>query len=372
MSMFSGLSSARYRIGILAGLVAIVLLGVIAWEYTTRPDEAPAAPDNVSVTTLHSDVFIKEGAGEFQPVEGTATTTGGSTIRTSDTGRALIESAAAHRTLIDYSSEIVLNESADTHTHVGLLSGAVWSRLAKVFDSGEYYEIKTGNAVAAVRGTSFGMWYSSGVTTLIVLEGTVAFSAIDPATGLAIPGTEVLVTAGQKALRDADGKIVVTSLTKEDYGLPWVLFNDSDESPGAAPAVPAAGTPDPQLGSPVDVPLPDGQTPVPAAPPPVAGPELSVVSPSKIDEGSDERITIRGSELLGVTVVEVGSKKVDFEVLRDTVITFYADDIRAGTYSVTVTGAGGKSDTLSRALTVEEVVPVQDQSQGYNQDPLKP
>ncbi|MEA2701419.1 MAG: FecR protein [Candidatus Parcubacteria bacterium] len=363
--MFAGLNASRYRAFSIIGLAALLVIGaIILWLSLVPQDEAQKNLDVINVTTLHSDVFIKEGDADFRQIGEQATTTGSSTIRTSDTGRALIESSAAHRTLVDYSSEIVLRESAGKRTKVELLTGAVWSRLAKVFDSGEYYEIKTGNAVAAVRGTSFGMWYSSGMTTLVVLEGSVAFSATDPMTGLAIPGTEVLVDAGQKAVCDEDGKITVTSLTKADYALPWVLFNDSDESPGAVPAPMPVDSPQ---GTPVSI--PDAPSPVIPTEPPANELKISVVSPSNVDEDSDERITVKGSGFGEVAVVRVGSKDVRFEVLRDTAITFYADDISPGRYDITVIGAGGKSATLQRALTVHEVVPEDTSTQGYNQDP---
>lgn len=342
----------QYRIWLIAGLVILLVLIIGATLLHRSPQEAAPPDTTVSVTSLHSDVLIKEGA-EFQLVEGQASAKTGSTIRTSDTGRALIESSAAHRTLIDYSSEIVLTESTGNRTRIGLLGGAVWSRLEKIVDSGEYYEIKSGNAIAAVRGTSFGMWYSGGITTLMVIEGSVGLSAVDSA-GQVIPGTEVVLTAGQKAVRDGNGKIVVTAITKEDRALPWVLFNDSEESPGASPAAPV----------PVIKPAPPGVAPEPSIGEPpqppsetvVAGPELSLVTPSKIDESSRERITLKGKNLEDVTQVLVGTKKVDFEVLSSTTVTFYADDVDPGRYDVTVSGTAG-SDTLSRALTIIEADP---------------
>ena len=356
--MLKKLHSSRYQIGIALGLLFVLAFG--AWLYFSQPPASDGVPSAVSVTALHSDVFVREAGTDFVPIAGQATTTSGSTIRTSDTGRALLESLSTHRTLIDYSSEIVLTENG-SQTHVELLAGAVWSRLAKVFDSGESYEIKSPNAVAAVRGTSFGMWYADGVTTLIVTEGSVAFTAVDPKSGLLIPGTEVIVKAGQKAVRDRNGKINVTELTKTDYALPWVVFNTSEDSPGAQPAVP--GVPD--SGAPVsNTPLQSSTTT-----PVDSGPEISVVSPSNIDEGSSERITVKGKGLTGVTTVLVGTKEVSFEILSDDTITIWANDSSPGSYDVTVVGAGGTSATRSRALTVHEVIleepNQQDPAQGY-------
>ena len=358
--MLKTLYSPRYRIGIVLGLLIVLIFG--AWLYFSRPSGIDGSPSIVSVTALHSDVFVKEAGTDFVPVPGQAKTTSGSTIRTSDTGRALLESLSTHRTLIDYSSEIVLTENGN-QTHVELLAGAVWSRLAKVFDSGEYYEIKSPNAVGAVRGTSFGMWYADGVTTLIVTEGSVAFFAVDPETGLPIPDTEVIVNAGQKAVCDRNGKINVTDLTQSDYSLPWVAFNASEDSPGAQPAPSLPGVPDSEAPVP-NTPLePSTTTPVDN------GPEISVVSPSNIDEGSNERITIKGNGFEGVTTVLVGAKKVTFEILSDDTITIWADDVNPGSYDVTVIGAGDRSATRSRALTVNEVIPEepspQDPSQEY-------
>lgn len=371
--MLSGLISLSNRARIIAGLAILVLVAGIFWVYSSRPASVEEAPYSISVTSLHSDVFIKEPGAEFELVEQEAAAIDGSSIRTSATGRALIESSAAHRTLVDYSSEIILNESAGNRTRVGLLGGAVWSRVEKIFDSGEYYEITSGNAVAAVRGTSFGMWYQSGVTTLIVLEGSVVFSAIG-AEGLPVPGSEVTVTPGMKAVRDGNRGIVVTSLTKEDRALPWVLFNDSEESPGAVPSAQTA-SPAPASGSGAapTVPAPDGQPSQPAVPSPVPvrGSEISDVTPSRIDEYSDRQIFIQGSGFTEATSVQVGSTKVRYEILRDTTIAFYADNVGRGTHDITVVGAGTRSATRARALTVVEAVAEdpQDPSPGFNQDP---
>ena len=90
-----------------------------------------------------------------------------------------------HRNLLDYDTELTLEESDDTGTHVrgSLGTGAVWARVEKVFGKGEYYTIKTQNAVAVVRGTSFSISYRNNVSKIEVAAGTISLHACGPFDG---------------------------------------------------------------------------------------------------------------------------------------------------------------------------------------------
>lgn len=349
----------RHRTVIIAGLLILIVIGIGLVLFLPKGPQqtAQSVPSAITVTSLQSDVFLKQSGPTFVPVTGQAITTSGSTIKTSSTGRALIASSNSHTTLIDYSSEITLNESAGSRTSVGLLAGAVWSRLQKTFDSGEYYEIKSGNAVATVRGTSFGVWYVSGTTTLIVTDGSVLFSAIDPATGLPISGTEVLVTAGHKAVRSGNGKIVVSESSKEDLALPWVIFNTDRNAPTAASSPSSGISPNsttgqqpPATGATTTVQVPPPSTP--PSQPTTDQPTLAYVSPSKAAAGSRVTITLKGNNLLDVSIVEIDSTRVSFTVVNAATITFTSENIGAGTYDIMVSTRKGKTATLSRALTL--------------------
>jgi hypothetical protein len=365
------LRNRQHAVIIGLAMAGLLIAGGLIWVFSMKaPQDTENAPSPISITSLHNDVLVRATGAEFETVNGQATTTSGSTVKTSPTGRALISSANSHTTLVDYSSEIVLSQDANTHTSIGLLTGAVWSRLEKTFDSGEYYEIKTGNTVAAVRGTSFGMWYAGGTTTLIVIDGSVLFSAIDLTTGLVIPGTEVVVTAGHKAVRVGTGEIVVSEVTDDERHLPWVVFN-TEEAPSLVPQpAPRASDAAAESSTPVGntVPSTVPSTPASPAPPAPAQPELSSLSPSTIPAGSTRVLTLKGTGLQDVRIVQAGTVRVPFSIVSSTMITFTATDVPAGIYSIKVTALDNRTDILSQALTITP--PPSDQPRTY--DPNAP
>ncbi len=351
----------RNRTFILGGIFVLLILGIGAWTIFHQSAPAtslPASAATLSITALRTDVFVKSSdGGEFAKIEGSATTSSGATIRTSSTGRALIETQGTHATLVDYSSEITLAQEDGNRTRVELISGGVWSRIQKVLDSGEYYEITTQNAVAAVRGTSFSMSSVASTTTLIVADGTVVFSEID-ANGASLPATLVLVPAGKKAVRVGSGKIVVSDITPADKATSWYEFNNPENkpAPGSVPS-PAVGVPGAASGVPAQPSTPTSSPPQTTVPPtgattPPAEPHLSSVAPASISEGSQERIVLRGSDLQDVAQLKLNGQSIRFRIESDSKITFTASDLEPGTYSILVVTKSNYRDQLSNALTI--------------------
>jgi len=171
---------------ILAGGVVIVgVLAVIALMPRVEPESSPqnsiekqedtSPQPTATVTTLHSAVALTTPTGTYDIPSSTTTPTN-VTLTTSATGRAVIEMGTS-KSVVDYSSTVTL-VPVTTHTtssRIFVAAGAVWSRVQKVFAQGEFHEIETRNAVAAVRGTSFSVRYSGETTTLVVAAGTVSF-----------------------------------------------------------------------------------------------------------------------------------------------------------------------------------------------------
>lgn len=158
----------------------------------------------------------------------------GDMIKTLSEGRGLVEMKNGTITVIDYSSELkIKSHTNDEHSSMYLVAGDVWSRVKKVFDHGEFYEIETQNAVAVVRGTSFGVSYNNGVTTLEVTSGTVAFIPIDPKTRERKYDQTIYVTAGKKATIGDSGVISVTDLTLDDKKNEWFIYNNDVVSQSA-------------------------------------------------------------------------------------------------------------------------------------------
>jgi len=65
---------------------------------------------------------------------------------------------------------------------ISLQAGRVWSRIKALVTPESYWEVETTNAVAAVRGTSFGVSYISGQTTIIGSVHLININAKDPQT----------------------------------------------------------------------------------------------------------------------------------------------------------------------------------------------
>lgn len=326
---------------LLAGF--LVLLGLLyGFLFHSKPEEVKEiekTPSTVQVTPIHSDVSVQQGTADFATITGQQRVESGSKVKTSGTGRALIESTSSHITRLDYDSEITISEE-QKQTSVALASGALWSRLANIFDSGESYEVQTPNAIAAVRGTSFGVWYQKNTTILIVIEGSVLFTPV---------GAEdkaVLVTAGYKATRVGTGPVVVEPLTKADRLLPWVVFNVD------------AVTPPPSTGSPVQSPAsPVTTTPTPT-PVPVPVPvqdlvRLSGVSPTTVEEGSGASVTLSGRNLDQVLSVSIDGTSVSFSVVASTALAVTVPtSLAVGRHTISIAGPNNRVVTLSNALTV--------------------
>ena len=65
----------------------------------------------------------------------------GTRIKTSNTGRAIIE--GGHDAFLDFNAEVVVaSGDASSGSHIQLETGKTWSRVKKVFDKGEFYELE--------------------------------------------------------------------------------------------------------------------------------------------------------------------------------------------------------------------------------------
>lgn len=181
-----------------------------------------------AVTPLADDVSLEHhlssGAKEFTRITARTDAEEGSRVKTSENGRALIE--GTHTALLDHNTEVVIAQADPQKTSLELEVGNIWSRIEKTFDRGEFYEIKTKNAVAAVRGTSFGTETRGEKTIFIVTEGQIAVAMRDPQTGLAVPKSKTILNAGEKAVLEGSKPIIVSMLTREDEQNKWFQLNN--------------------------------------------------------------------------------------------------------------------------------------------------
>ncbi len=137
----------------------------------------------------------------------------GTTIISSNTGRAVLHFPDSSIATIDPNTTVTLDESLYTPDDKGIVSkiflstGKIFFSITELATPESKWEVKTGNAVAVVRGTAFSVAYNEGVSEVAVTENSVSVATLDPETNEAIPGTEVLVEENATALiLDEDAK----------------------------------------------------------------------------------------------------------------------------------------------------------------------
>ena len=391
--------------GVALTMIILIVLGV--W-FINRPALAPSASvpaaissadstdasaaESVLVTPIVASVAIASSAtpSVFQTITVPSRMTSGARVKTDVTGRALVE--GVHTTVIDSNTEMTL-ETADpqkNQTRWKMEAGQVWSRVKKLSDKGEFYEIETQLARASVRGTSFGLKKVGDVTTVYVVEGVVNFGSIPPEENSGYESIDVV--AGKKAvLHDGDLKPVVSDITEKDKQDPWYKFNnptkatavelnvDTRSQTGLNPLAnipsppeisvipqPAVQTaqppvlepiPEPDLQSQVTPPITGNNTITPATP---DSPELllSSVTPSSLVARTGGTLLLKGSGFIDAQVssVFVGNTRItSFALIDNSTIqlTIKALQFESGEYDVMVVGALNASSTISSALLIK-------------------
>jgi len=225
--------------------LAVGIGGFLYFNQTPETDnpQEENLPATSLLTVINNNVQVKENANaELKDVEGQSMEVGeGAYIKTSLTGRAVVESEDKTTTVIDKNSEFTILESGEGSSRFLLSVGSLWARVSQVFGQGEGYQIETANAVATVRGTSFGVKYKDNLTVVMVAEGIVALISIDPITKKPI-GNEIIIKAGEKG-SVADGyPPILQTFSAEDKRGEWYLFNNQSDvkTPPAtsAPVIP--------------------------------------------------------------------------------------------------------------------------------------
>ncbi len=340
------------KIYISLGIAILIILGGLAfWKYSPKKievksvetvEQATTTTPSISINPIQQTVSISREDDSFKLISDVEKVKPGTTVKTGSSGRALVDSSSAHKTLLDYNSELVIKDDSqkEKKTKISLVSGAVWARLEKVFDSGEYYEVKTSNAVATVRGTSFGVWYSNHTTTIVVTEGSIFVSAIDEATTEVISGSEVVVTAGNKAIITKDGKIIISPITSSDKSSAWYKYNNPNDViipvkvPITTKTYPTPAEVIPSYVTPTSAPTPQPY-PTPTYPTPATAFSIISFTPSTIVADPGASITVKGEGFTKLKSVIVGQTSVqNYTILSPTSIRIPVDQIPTGTYTI--------------------------------------
>ncbi len=331
--------------------IILIILGIWLLGNKKEPQkntEINSIEQPVTVSPLEPTVSITEATSStFAEIKEAVKTNVGSKIKTGSSGRALIESSSAHQTLIDYNTEITITDDSKSEkkTKIALVSGAVWARLGKVFDSGEYYEVKTSNAVATVRGTSFGVWYFNGLTTIAVTEGSIFLSAVDPKTGQTIPNSEVVIKAGEKATVNAEGKIVISKITNADKNEPWYIYNNPEDKAQVIVTPPKTT---------------QGQAPTPTPTPTVTATpgiqfDITNIIPTTTNNAPGTIVTLKGNGFQTLKSIIIGRYSItNYRIMSPTNIQVMTEGLPAGTFEVSVIDINNNVSRASMQLTITQ------------------
>ena len=373
----------KVNLPIVVGIIIIVV--AITAFFLLRGEEAvtESAVVNVSpalATTLAPDMtLITTNNSKPQTVGSSTPIYVGDTLATSRTGRGLLQWTNGTTALLDYDTKLTLEENDRTGTHVrgSLGAGTIWTRVEKVFGKGEYYEIKTQNAVAVVRGTSFGISYKGGMTALHVATGTVNLIPVDPSTGEPLEGKEVLVSGGNKATLDDSGLVRVSPLTAADEQAPWQLY-DVPEFKAHAPAPDTSQTtllPSPPQTAPQIKSVPPEAIAPTTSPVSAVNEEnacasfsefqgsatgsalrLTSVSPLSVSQSGQNTVTLTGEGFICVTTITIGEKTLsgesDFVVASNSSITLSSGLLPVGIFDIVMNDSLGSTVTLLQAITI--------------------
>lgn len=358
---------------IVAGVIVLavgVAFGISYFVSSSNPTS------NVSLlTVIDNTVQTRVVASQpYENVNGSQQIGEGWGVKTLETGRAIIEGAGS-TTAIDKNAELTIQKQSNNKSIIQLTLGNVWANVVKKTLPDEGYEIHTPNAVATVRGTSFGVSYGNRVTIVLVQEGTVGVTSINPADGKQV-GQEVAVTAGKKAIVE-DGKEPVVVDAQTPTTVQPLPSNTQSTTPPATQQKPqAAGTanpkPTPTIAAPTNPTTSTGggtssgtagASATPTTPPTTDSadqatgtPELKSALPATISSNEvtpNTIITVSGNNLGNVKQVWFNGIAMSFAIADDQTIKVNpVNQLPPGVYDISVLNSTGEKTTLQRAVTI--------------------
>ncbi|HYZ91912.1 MAG TPA: FecR family protein [Actinomycetota bacterium] len=144
----------RPKIGVIAGLTALVLFGVILLIVLSQRDK----PALAELRIRDSEVEVeKRGARSRAAVEGEALAAG-DTVRTDANGQAQIDYFTGTVTRLDSTTTFVvdalLNSRSSKRISLKLDVGRSWNRVEGLSSSEDRFDVQMPNAIATVRGTT--------------------------------------------------------------------------------------------------------------------------------------------------------------------------------------------------------------------------
>lgn len=344
-------------LGVLAVLVLVaVIVSLLFRTDTSQVESLSTAPITTSSTVLlqplAAEVFLFDHSlSDWSAITAETPLQDGAQIKTSATGRALVTRDTELVTSINSNSEMTLSLSEDQKSNIlKLIAGETWTKITRALEQDEIYEVHTPTMVAAVRGTSFGV-STEPASQIIVTEGTVWASLIDPETGEVDESTTVVVPAG-KIVIYIDGRLEVRDITDKDKGDWYYEHNPEPDNDDGESAV----EPESEVVDPVVVP----ETSIVPEELPVVLPEVTIssVSPVSFDLATEERLLIKGENLNLVNRVVIDGENREFTLTSVGVLVVEKTELptKEGEYSVTLFYRD-TSVSRARAFSIIEPAP---------------
>lgn len=209
---------------ILILLLAVVGIGYWFWSLAAIH---PLTTSAVELSVLQSGVQVKApGSDKWQDVTAEMRIEQGWSIKTNESGLAVVRFYHQGETRLDRNSEMVITQAISDpkqKVEVTLNAGRVWSRVLRLLDIDSSYKVRTSEVVAMVRGTAFGVEKnSSGTIAVTVGESAVTVAPLSkpygPAKAVGEGTVNVFSTAG--------ASVSERSLTDEDRSGGWYVSND--------------------------------------------------------------------------------------------------------------------------------------------------
>ncbi len=154
-------------------------------DETSPADEEKLTEKNLPWVEVLSSLVEKKSGEEWLELISGDQLKSGDIVKTDSSGLANIYFPDGSVIRLDSNSQIVISEADyDNNTKtlklkIKLLAGRVWSKIFELATNESYWEVETANAVAAVRGTAFGVEYENNETVVIGWENTVEVEAVD-------------------------------------------------------------------------------------------------------------------------------------------------------------------------------------------------
>lgn len=339
------------------GAVALTLLGGGVFFLTGKGGSSTGKATIADVSVLNTDVFLKKTTDtDFSKIEKETKASSGDTIKTSSDGRAVINEDGTI-TSLDYDSKITIKELNGSNSKIALQSGSLWARVEKVFGQGEYYEIETQNAVAVVRGTSFGVNFRNGKSEVLTAEGSVSLIPKDEDGNRLLDKAENIEANKKGVVQNLT--VSTSDLTDLDKKSDWFILNTST-IPSEQKKMEAVMETKTEVKietkttvSPVEIKTVEPTVQVP-------GIKIDSINPTKmvLNSLNAQTIVVKGSGFSKVNSIVVGKLTIPpsyVTIKSDNQIEIRIDPSFSftGTFPVTLVGLSGEVITIPQQITIE-------------------